>query len=246
MEIGETLRKAREARGLSLENVAELTKINIKYIKAIENDSFDALPGGIYTRGFLRSYARLLGLDPKELLLGFEKQNSGATNDLSEDQTPAAFNFPPKEPLSARKFKKPAYYLAFAVIIILAGCLLWAGYAHIVKSSGSGREAVKPEILIERLKGNAPREKTTAVNRKGLNVLLEVTEQKCWMRVASDGVISFTGTVTAGNSKSFQASQRMSIRLGNAGVVKVTVNGRAIGSLGKNGDVIEKEFTVEK
>lgn len=248
MEIGETLRKAREARGLSLENVAELTKINSRYIKAIENDSFDALPGGIYTRGFLRSYARLLGLDPKELLSGFEKQDPVEINDLSEDHAPAAFNFSPKESLSVKNLKKTAYYSAFAVILILAGYLFWAGYTYIVKSNGSSREAVKPDNLIERLKGEGDtlQEKTSAANQKGLNVILEVTEQKCWVRVTTDGVVKFTGIVAAGDSRSFQASERMNLRLGNAGVVKITVNGRLMGSMGKYGEVIEKEFTVQK
>ncbi|MFA5383255.1 MAG: RodZ domain-containing protein [Eubacteriales bacterium] len=245
MEIGKTLRKAREARGLSMEDVARLTRINLKYIKAIENDSFDALPGGVYTRGFLRSYARLLGLDPGELLSGFEEQNPVEINDLSEKHTPAAFNFPPKESLSAKKLKKTACYIAFAVIIILAGYLVWAGYTHIVKSNGSGREDIKPSNLIERLKGNQ-QEKTTEANQEGLNIVLDVTGDECWMRVAPDGVTKFTGTVAAGNSIGFQASERMYIKLGNAGAVEVTVNGRVIGPLGKKGEVIEKEFTVQK
>ncbi|HAU30775.1 MAG TPA: hypothetical protein DCW46_00460 [Desulfotomaculum sp.] len=243
LEIGETLRKTREARGLSLEDVAQLTKINLRYIKAIENDSFDALPGGVYTRGFLRSYARLLDLDHRELLSEFEKQGPVEINNLPEDHTPAAFIFPPKEPKSVKILKKTAYYLAFVIIITLAGYLFWT---HIVKFNGLGPEAVKHTNLIENLKKDTRQEETAAANQKGLNVVLEVTGGKCWMRITSDGVIKFTGTIAAGDTKSFQASERINIRLGNAGAVKVTVNGRVIGPLGKKGEVIEKEFTVQK
>ncbi len=246
MEIGETFRKAREARGLSLEDVARLTKINLRYIKAIESDSFDVLPGGVYTRGFLRSYARLLDLDPGEFLFEFEKQSPVEKYDLSEEHTPADFNFPLQESSSAKKLKKTAYYIAFAVMIILAGYLVWAGCTYIVNSNGSGRETVKPADLVERLKEGARREKTTEANQEALNVVLAVTGGDCWMRVASDGVTKFTGTIVAGNSISFKASERIKIKLGNAGVVKVTVNGREIGFLGKKGEVVEKEFTVQK
>ncbi|HAG10097.1 MAG TPA: hypothetical protein DCK76_01585 [Desulfotomaculum sp.] len=246
LETGETFRKAREARGLSLEDVARQTKISLRYIKAIEDNSFDVLPGGVYTRGFLRSYARLLDLDAGELLLEFEKQSPVEINDLSEEHAPADFHFPPKESLSAKKFKKAAYCIAFAVIIILAGYLVWAGYTNIVKSNGSGRETVKPADKIESPKENTRQEKTAAVNQKELNVVLAVTGGNCWMRVVSDGVTKFTGTIVAGNSISFKASERIKIKLGNAGAVKVTVNGRIIGFLGKKNEVIEKEFTVQK
>ena len=246
MEIGEILRRTREARGLSLEDVAQLTKINLKYIKAIENDSFDILPGGVYTRGFLKSYARLLGLDPKELISEFEKQNPVEINDLSEDNTPAAFNFPSQESLSVKRPKRTAYYSASVVIVILAGYLLWAVYSHIVKSDNSGQEAVKPSNSIERLKEDTQQEETTAVNQKGLKVVLDVTDDKCWMQITTDGIPEFTGIVAAGNSISFQANERMKIKLGNAGAVNVTVNGRVIGLLGKKSEVVEKEFTVQK
>ncbi len=231
---------------MSLEDVSQLTKISLRYIKAIENDSFDILPGGVYTRGFLRSYARLLGLDPKEIMSGFERQDPVEINDLSEDHTPADFNFSSQEPLSVKRPKKTAYYSAFVVIVILAGYLLWAGYSYIVKSNNSGQEAVKPSNSIERLKEDTQQEKTTPVNQKGLKVVLDVTDEKCWMQITTDGITEFTGIVAAGNSISFQANERMKIKLGNAGAVKVTVNGRVIGFLGEKTEVVEKEFTVQK
>ena len=66
--IGEDLRAAREARGVSLEDVQRELHIRERYLQALENDAFEDLPGDVYTRGFLRSYARYLGLDPAELI----------------------------------------------------------------------------------------------------------------------------------------------------------------------------------
>ncbi len=66
--IGQQLREAREARGLSLEDVAAETRIRLEYLEAIENDNFAALPDDVVTRGFVRNFARAVGLDPETLM----------------------------------------------------------------------------------------------------------------------------------------------------------------------------------
>jgi cytoskeletal protein RodZ len=66
--IGERLRNAREAKGLSLRAVADLTRIRAIYLQALEEERFDQLPGAVYARGFLRTYADALGLDADRLL----------------------------------------------------------------------------------------------------------------------------------------------------------------------------------
>ena len=61
--LGATFRREREARGVALEQIAEETKIGIRLLRAIENEQFDRLPGGIFNKSFVRQYARYLGLD---------------------------------------------------------------------------------------------------------------------------------------------------------------------------------------
>jgi cytoskeletal protein RodZ len=67
-EIGHILREARENKGLTLEEVQERTRINVRYLAALEDSRYDALPTSVHARGFLRNYARFLGLDPQPLL----------------------------------------------------------------------------------------------------------------------------------------------------------------------------------
>ena len=57
------LREAREARGMSLADVSEITKIRSKYLEAIERGEFAAIPGEVYLKGFIRNYADCVGLD---------------------------------------------------------------------------------------------------------------------------------------------------------------------------------------
>lgn len=80
MEIGTQLRRAREAMGLTLEDVQQKTKIHAEYLQALERDRFDSLPSPFYVRAFLRTYARCLGMDPQPLLDRYERLNQGGAD----------------------------------------------------------------------------------------------------------------------------------------------------------------------
>ena len=67
-DIGDKLRSAREAKGLSIADIEKTTKIQSRYLTAIEQNDFDKLPGDFYVRAFIRQYAQIVGLDGKELL----------------------------------------------------------------------------------------------------------------------------------------------------------------------------------
>lgn len=75
MEIGNTLREAREQHNFTLDDIQERTKIQKRYLVAIENNNFDTLPGRFYARAFIREYAQVVGLDVVELLADFDEDN---------------------------------------------------------------------------------------------------------------------------------------------------------------------------
>jgi transcriptional regulator with XRE-family HTH domain len=68
LSFGECLRRERELRRISLRDVSEATKINIRYLEALERNEFTFLPAGAFTRGFIRSYARFIGADENEMV----------------------------------------------------------------------------------------------------------------------------------------------------------------------------------
>ena len=70
-EFGEKLRREREMRGITLEEIAEATKIGSRSLRALETEDFDKLPGGIFNKGFVRSYARYLGIDTEQAVTDF-------------------------------------------------------------------------------------------------------------------------------------------------------------------------------
>jgi cytoskeletal protein RodZ len=71
--FGEQLRRAREERGLAAESVCEATKVPLRHIHALESDAYDQLPGGVFRRGFVRSYVSVLGLEEADWMKRFEE-----------------------------------------------------------------------------------------------------------------------------------------------------------------------------
>ena len=68
ISIGEELKREREFREISLREISDATKINIRMLEAIEKDDFSTLPGGIFNRNFIRAYANFIGLDPEVII----------------------------------------------------------------------------------------------------------------------------------------------------------------------------------
>src|SRR3974390_998305 len=119
--LGEEFRAAREARGLSLSDVSEQINIRSVYLQALENEDWSAIGAPVYTRGFIRTYARFLGLDPESSVQRFNEGGSAAP----PAGPPAA---PPREPArdpSERRSPSPLLYIAAALALVLVGAVLY-------------------------------------------------------------------------------------------------------------------------
>jgi cytoskeletal protein RodZ len=85
--FGEELKRERELRGIGLREVAEATKVNIRYLEAMERDDFEHLPGGVFNRGFVRAYAQFIGVDPDAMVNAYlmeeqtQKGHPGSTGE---------------------------------------------------------------------------------------------------------------------------------------------------------------------
>src|SRR5699024_11136156 len=97
MQIGERLREAREQKQLSLEDIQEITKIQARYLVAIEQDDYHALPGKFYARAFIKEYAQAVDLDPVEILSGFDESKIQTQEDEAVQYTRLNRNKRPKD-----------------------------------------------------------------------------------------------------------------------------------------------------
>src|SRR6185369_16628364 len=77
--LGEELKRRREERDITLADISEATRIGTRFLKAIESDNFSVLPGGIFTRSFIRAYAKQVGMDEDEALILYQQQTTGSS-----------------------------------------------------------------------------------------------------------------------------------------------------------------------
>ena len=115
--LGSYLREARELRGLSLEEIAQETKINKIFLEALEKEDWDVLPAEIYVRGYLRAYAEAVGLDPKEVLLRYEALERPQKGPLFERRIT----------VSKRTFPWFGALLILTVLLALVAYLIFSG-----------------------------------------------------------------------------------------------------------------------
>jgi cytoskeleton protein RodZ len=94
-EIGSWLIRAREARGLTLEDAERDTRISRRYLQALEAEQFEVIPAPVYARGFLRSYSQYLGLDPQDLLALFPRDDEPAYSSTTQAQARPGYPQPP-------------------------------------------------------------------------------------------------------------------------------------------------------
>ncbi|HOV78697.1 MAG TPA: DUF4115 domain-containing protein [Bacillota bacterium] len=249
MEIGERLKKAREERGLTLEAVEEETKIRRKYLQAMEEERFQILPGPIYAKAFLKNYARFLNLNVEEIMESYKNLFSPETPAENTEKAE-----PEKTPANIRK--KPRYWLYPVIAAILAGLVFSFYYGALGtgrynKTSGeAGRQTTSQPGEQAQTPAGSPqtdvREPQTPEQIPGVSLVLNVKEKRCWMLVVVDGDTVYQGEVTAGQSKSFSGQEKISITLGNAGVVEVVYNGQNVGFLGGDGAVVSREFLAQQ
>ncbi len=250
-QVGETLRQAREAKGLSLEQVEETTRIRRAYLQALENGDYGQLPAPVYVRGFIRNYAVYLGIDPRELL------SSGA----GPEQPPASQSFSallnePLEPLG-RRITRPLALLALLAAVLLAA---WWGLPRYLESRPT--PTLTPAPAVELPTGTAEPSATpipptatatpTATTApsatpvpSGLQLIVEIVGQRSWLLVQADGERAFAGILEPGTTRSWTAEQTMYLRSGVANAVRVTLNGQDLGLFGPAADVFEQTWTLE-
>ncbi len=242
--IGEALRGAREQQGRTVEEASQATRVRADYLHALENEQFDVLGGDVYAKGFLRTYGRWLGLDPEPLveLYRTEVQREGYDpHALVEHPVATA----PRK-LAPTWLIWPAIAAALLVVTLLVGGLFGSRTPEPAvepqpRAAAPPATAEPQEVIVPEEPEPPP---APSPSPTGVNVVL-LLEEASWMRVRIDGRSVFEGTVPAGETKEFQAPERVELRLGNAGGVRLILNGRDLGSPGARGRVWEGTCTME-
>lgn len=247
--FGDELRRERVLRGISLEEISASTKISMRLLSALEQSDFAKLPAPVFVRGFIRAYCLHIGLDP------IEKVNAY----LSEAPSSAALAA--AAPASATKSRSTSRFLrgrrstagtilgAVTAVLLLLGLIASpenrrptvartgavalvepVSFANVAPSN-EPTPLIRDDAAESYVGGNGP------LHGSGVGLVLEFDEPS-WIEIAADGEKVFGGLVSAGEIRRFEARETFALTLGNAGGVRVSVDGRPVVRLGRPGQVV--------
>lgn len=228
--FGEYLKRERELREISLEEIRDSTKINIRFLKALEADKFDLLPGKFFTRGIIRSYAGYIGLDVRDVLDKYDelflmKSSSEEKKDEEKDRSDK----------SKPTFKLKILLWTFVILVLIAiSVIFYLKYGK--KQTQVSQIAILEETEVPKTEEKRIPEITTDKIEKGLKLEFKV-DQKTWFQIYADGELIFEGTKDAGETFPVSAEDEIIMHVGNAGGFTYTINGYQGKSLGMPGQV---------
>ena len=249
--FGQALRDAREDLGVSLADAERETRINRRYLEALEAEDDSAMPPAVYTRGFIRTYAQYLGLDPDAMLDAYGPQQAIADN-VSIRPIPAEINAlaldlvpagrrpgGPDRRVAARRLPLgPVYFVPERTSIRSSPSPTSRAPTPVISAARTPSPSPATGPAIPSLAGPSPSPAAPVVPERGLVVDARVVD-RTWMEVWVDGRSVMAETVQSGFTRSFTAEQQVRMRVGNAAGVQVVVNGTTQGPLGVRGQAVD-------
>jgi cytoskeleton protein RodZ len=219
--IGETLREARIRRRIDLTEVEAATKIRARYLRALENDEWDVLPGGAYTRSFIRTYAGYLGLDGERLADEFRRSTEDYSERVREPVGPAPAPRAPRTRGDSR-FQISRGALAALISVGLIVILIGIGLA-----GGGGGSNDSPQAQTGK-HHRKHRGKHSAAHRKNVTLRLSASAD-VWVCLlnSKDNALINGQILTAGSTEGPFRSGRFTVSFGN-GEVAMEINGKQV------------------
>lgn len=225
--FGENLRRERELRGVSLREIADGTKISLRFLQALEEDRVEVLPGGLFPRAFVKQYALFLGLDPDKATADFVAAHGEAPPERKMRMEP-----PRRLPISlGQAFLVVVAVLAVALTFRRGGEPERGPQAEPTPTPVVAAPAVLPTDRVYPSPSALP---TTA----GEALVLTMTaQQDCWVEVRADGETVVNRILAQGESQTLEAQGEIVLSVGNAGGLSIRVNDRPALPLGRSGEV---------
>ena len=241
--VGIRLRELREAKGVSLDDIARSTRVGRRHLEALETDSWAELPAPVFVKGFIRAYCDFLDASPDEAL-GVYREATGESAKLERVQSI----------LRSGPSRRAGPLVISLVLFIALGASLFAlrlglkssppsapatsaserGDTASVPSSASIPAATAPVIQTQ------PVPVSAADAKPGAQRLVIHAVEPTWIRVqVDDGQVS-EELLPAGAGREWTAARRFVLTVGNAGGLEIDLNGKRMPALGARGAVIQK------
>ncbi len=240
--LGEQIKQAREARGLTIQQIAEATHIGGRFLQAIESDTYDILPGGVFNRAFVRKFASQVGFDQEQAVRLYDEQLAEMGGEPAKTSYLGL-----GDELEAKSSSGNGLLLAFIAVIVL-GAILYAAYlafsparAH---SEANPVAASTPTPTVTPVAAEAPSaspspeasasptpspgsDSAMAALPDGLRVQLIANGGDCWVNFQTDSGKTENVTLKQGENRDFTANDKLKfIRLGNLPALNILINGK--------------------
>lgn len=214
-ELGRTLREERQRRGVTLEEVSRATRIRLPFLRAIEEEHLEALPPGAIRKGFIEAYARFLGLDPVKLLEEHKEE--------------------PIPPSPSRGKRSYAVIYTLAILVLCGAillCLHWKGKRMELATSPEGEPATARSLKVP-LQPKAEAMRSAARE----HTLLIEASQLTWIEIKKGDAPPYDITLYPGERYKITDPKGFTLKIGNAGGVRIFFDGTDLGRLGESGEV---------
>lgn len=250
-EFGLHLKQARENRGMSLRQIAGATKISTVALEALERGDFSRLPGGIFSRAFVRAYAVEVGLDPDETVLKYAELAEAIAN--ASMRAPAPLEISDDDRAFLERQRQAGVWLrviAAVILVAIVGTVAWWVTSRAKKPGG---ESSTQEPVSATTSAQAPPPVTapvaaapSAAPAQSRAIVIKLhADQTSWVQITADGRAVLSRNLTAGETQTIEADRDVALQFGNAGAISWTVNGRAAKPLGVLGEVKRATLTKE-
>ena len=263
-DFGTRLRAARERRGISLRQIANATKISVSVLDALERNDISRLPGGIFGRGFVRSYAVEVGLDPEATIQDFI---ATFPNDSVTVGHRTSEQIEDNQMLESQRRTAGTFLSLLAISIPIAGVVLYMGVAGrraretpapltVVAAAPAPKIALDPPAPAAPL-ASVPAEVPAATQATTpsapaaplsaelapLTIALSV-KRPCWVSATVDGQKAIERLLQIGEQQTIQVRREMVLTAGDAAAISMTLNGATARPLGKTGEVVTARLTL--
>jgi cytoskeleton protein RodZ len=245
--FGEELRREREIRGISLKEIADATKISKRFLEAIERNDHKTLPAPVFTRGFVREYARYLGLNADEIV---NRYNFAAAGDDRIEQTPHLDRLVDiqrdiQRPKPPKRGIPPAYarvdrniIILLIIVAALGGIFYWAvKHRHLTTHADADVAAPVARPVATPAKPvatPAPAPPQSAPLRLAIDA-----NDDSWVILDADGKTVINERMRRGDHRLVEAKDAFRFRtIGNAGGITLTLNDVKLPPLGRDGQVL--------
>jgi cytoskeletal protein RodZ len=251
-DFGRKLREARERRGMTLRQVAEATKISVRALESLERNDISHLPGGIFSRSFVRAYAAEVGLAPEETVQEFIAQFSDESVTAGHPTAKAHEDF---EAIESKRRAASTFLRLIALSIPIAAVVLYFATAgrrtlqsHPVADTPvvAAPSTLLPPAAVPAAPASPVQEAANATvtppaaaaDTSGkLAVMLSVS-RACWISASADGVKVIQRTLQKGEHQTIDVNRELVLTAGDAAAVTLTLNGAEAKPLGKSGEVV--------